>query len=525
MLQVSDKAKSIILYFFTAFIVFLVFSPCLHAGFINFDDPLHVLVNPAVIKLLSISTIKAIFIQTVNGLYIPLTTLSFVLEHYFFGFNAFVFHLDNLLLHVAVVLVVLSLGRRMGLSAKASFLAALIFGINPMKVESVAWVTERKDVLYSLFYILAIHRYWSYLKTKTAGHYLRTLLFGFLSMLTKPMALSLPLVLFLLDWFTRRRWDKNVFIEKVPFFLYTAELGSLSYLFHMRNPITDMPQAALIWLWSLSFYFLKFLWPFHVSFVYILPHPITLTNWSYLASVGIFILIVWALIRWRHNRFFVFAFGFYFLCIFFLLRFDDKVDFTVVSDRFMYLPCLGLCIGLAAGLEKWLRSKNIIIIFLIFSAILGVRSFQQCKIWQDSLSFWNVVVREHPTAPSSYYYRGMAYIDLKKYDLALTDFSKAIDLNPGMSEVRFDRAVLEVRNKDYSTAMADLSRVIDLNPDMLNARIARAALEERNKDFFMATKDYLVAQNLSGESFAEELSRVQKEMAMANVKNVSATLH
>ena len=140
--------------------VLVVFSPCLKAGFINFDDDGSILSNAA-LQDLSLHSIGQIFIQTLNGNYVPLTTLSFAVEKYFFGFNPFVFHLDNLLLYVGVVILVLLLAGRMGLSNGAAFFAALIFAIHPMKVESVAWVTERKDVLYALFYLLALHQYWS----------------------------------------------------------------------------------------------------------------------------------------------------------------------------------------------------------------------------------------------------------------------------------------------------------------------------------------------------------------------------
>jgi tetratricopeptide (TPR) repeat protein len=369
----------------------------------------------------------------------------------------------------------------MGLSPQAAFLAALIFGIHPMKVESVAWATERKDVLYALFYLLALHQYWSYLRTKSIGTYIGTFLFGFVSMLAKPMALSLPLVLLLLDWFQNRRWDKNVFIEKIPFFLYTVEIGSLSYLFNIRNPIGDMTQAVLIWIWSFNFYILKFIWPYHVSFIYLLPHPVTLVSRPYAETVGIFILIIGTLIRWRNNRLLLFAFGYFFISIFFLLRFDDKVDYTVVSDRFMYLPCLGFCLGLGVGLERWLKSKNLIVIILILIVFLGGRSFQQCRIWHDSLSFWNVIVRERPQDSTSYVNRGVSYSDIGQNNLAIADFSKAIDLYPLRDDAYFMRGYIYAKQGKYKEAMGDANKAIELNPSNLKARILREVLEEKNK--------------------------------------------
>ena len=506
----SCSPRSIFLYLSISLVVICVFSPCLHADFLNFDDPAHFLQNPAVLGS-SADSIKSIFTQTVNKIYIPLTTLSFAIEHFFFGFNAFVFHLDNLLLHVMNVLLVLLLAQRMGLSSKAAFLAALLFGIHPMKVESVVWVTERKDVLYAFFYLLALHQYWSYLKNKSIGVYMGTVLFGFVSMLAKPMALSLPLVLLLLDWFQGRRWDKNVFIEKTPFFLYTAEIGSLSYLFNIRNPIENIVQAVLIWIWSFNFYILKFIWPYHVSFIYLLPQPITLANWSYIGSVGMFILVIGILIRWRHHRWLIFAFGYYFLSIFFLLRFDEQMDYTAVSDRFMYLPGLGFCLGLGAGLERWLKPKNSIIpLILIFIVFWGGLTFRQCRIWRNSLSLWNEVVRQYPQASMAYYGRGMAYGFLWENNLALADFSKAIDLNPLRDDAYFMRGNIYFYQGKYKEALGNIDRAIKLNPSNLEVYIFRAVIEEKDKDFSRAREDYMYVQQVSGISFADSLKRLQK---------------
>jgi len=499
------------LYFLTAVIVILVFLPCLQAGFLNIDDQKHFLENHAVLDL-SAGSVQAIFTQTVNNVYIPLTSLSFAIEHHFFGFNAFVFHLDNLVFHVINVLLVLLLAQRMGLSTAAAFLAALIFGVHPMKVESVAWVTERKDVLYALFYLLALHQYWSYLKTRSIKNYLGTLFLGFVSILAKPMALSLPLVLLLLDYLQGRRWDKNVFIEKIPFFLYAVEIASLSYVFNMRNPISDILQAALIWTWSFNFYICKFLWPFHVSFVYLLPHPIALSNWPYALSLGMFILIIGILIRWRKNRFMIFAFAFYILSIFFILRFDEKVDFTVVSDRFMYLPCLGFCLGAGFVLDRWGSVKYLKIGFiLIFTILGGVLTFKQCRVWHDPIIFWDEVVREYPKSFEFYFYRGQAYIAKGENNLALADFSKVIELNPLLVNAYNNRGVVYLSQGKYKEALADINRAIQLDPSDFDAYIVRANIEEKNKEFDMATKDFTYAQQLSGVSFANSLRRVQEE--------------
>ncbi len=169
----------------------LTFLPALRGEFLNWDDDRHLTENLQA-QIFSWKNTVDIFKSTINKTYIPLTILSFNLEHRLFGLNPFVYHLNNLLLHLAVVIAIFFLAVTVGLSARGAFLAALLFGIHPMHTESVAWITERKDVLYALFYILSLHGYCHYLIKRGKLSYLLSLGFAFLSILAKPMALSLP---------------------------------------------------------------------------------------------------------------------------------------------------------------------------------------------------------------------------------------------------------------------------------------------------------------------------------------------
>lgn len=230
-------------------LVILAYSPSLKNQFVNWDDDAHLLANPFVHPV----NVRDIFTTTVNGIYIPLTSLSFALEYHFFKANPFIYHLDNLLLHLAVTVMVFLFCLRCGLSVLAAGLAALIFGLHPAHVESVAWVTEHKDVLYAFFYILALLCYLRYLRVrKEAPGYRRgwafglTLIFGFLSVLAKPMALSLPLVLFVLDWFFKRELTIRSCMEKMYCGLAIIPVAWITYVSQMRTPDIHFPGSILI---------------------------------------------------------------------------------------------------------------------------------------------------------------------------------------------------------------------------------------------------------------------------------------
>jgi protein O-mannosyl-transferase len=489
--------------------IFAVFSPCLKAGFINLDDGGHIVENSAV-NVLSPSSFKQMFTQTINKTYIPLTTLSFALERYFFGFNQFVFHLDNLLLYTGVVILVMLLANRMGLSSGASFLAALIFAIHPMKVETVAWVTERKDVLYAFFYLLALHQYWSYLKTLSIKHYLATFFLGFLSILAKPMALSLPLILLVFDWFYGRRFSKRIFIEKLPILIYIVAIGWVTYSLNMRNPIGNIFQGALIWVWSLAFYLWKFLFPSQIYPYYTLPHPVSIFHWPYFLSAVFFLVLAALLVRFHKHKLFIFAFLYFFCSIFFLLRFDEK-DFSVVSDRFMFLPSMGICFFAGAWVDKRIKTRWGTIIFYFFLVLMGIRTNLQCQVWHDSISFWNEVIREYPDYYRAYSNRGTALFQQERDDLALSDFNRAIALEPKAMKAYNMRGIIYYLRQEDSKALDDFNKAISLDPGYSPPYLNRSLLEEAHKNYRQALQDALYAKKLGCSVNDIYLNGLQKE--------------
>jgi len=237
-------------------ITFAVFTPVLDNELVNWDDQYHLLNNPTVISLAP-GNIARIFKSIVITAYHPIPILTYALEYHFFQFNPFIYHLNNLLLHLGIVALIFLLAGRLGLSKEASFLAALIFAIHPMHVETVAWVTERKGLLYSLFYVMSLFFYAGYIQKGKKQNYFLSLLCGLLSILSKPIACSLPLILFLLDWFFKRRVNKKLLIEKIPYFLYVIPITFITYHMHARIPGRSVGEGFLTFTWSLTFYIIS----------------------------------------------------------------------------------------------------------------------------------------------------------------------------------------------------------------------------------------------------------------------------
>jgi tetratricopeptide (TPR) repeat protein len=505
-------------------IVFLVYAPSLKNGFVNWDDDAHLLLNPFVQRL-DLRSVRDIFSTTVNKIYIPLTLFSFALERHFFGDDPFVYHLDNLVLHLAVTALVYYFALGCGVSRKASAFSALIFGIHPIHVESVAWVAERKDVLYAFFYMLALVSYQRHLRACADGigpaspkrFFAASVLSGIFSALAKPMALSLPLIFILMDWFSGRRWISwRAMKEKIYCAVFMVPIIWMTYALHMRAPELRWPDSALTWVWCFAFYARKFFLPDYFVLIYKLPVPVSIMNASYAGAIIIFILFSISLFVFRRKRIFMFLNLFYFLSIFFLLRFDISADVNVAADRFSYLPVLGWCVLLGIGWDRlsavWAADAVKARVLLWFSvAVVVFLSFQtvrQCRVWRNGVSLWEHQLRGQPQAATAliyeklaqayvmeggfdndpgkvqqikdyfhraigikpdyaaaYYGLGDLYVRLGQPEPALRYFLKAITFDHGHFEAYYQAGRLYSGRGEYPTAVDAFNKAVEINPD------------------------------------------------------------
>lgn len=494
----NDRFRTWIILALVLGAVFYSFWPSLFNGFTLWDDNIYVAENE-MIRDLSWPSLKAMFTTDVSLNYTPLTSLSFAIEYHFFGYQPFVYHLDNLLLHILVTALVFVFARQISASLTVAAVAALLFGIHPMHVESVAWITERKDVLYASFYMAALIFYWRYLMDKRKVFYVLSLACGFLSILSKPMALSLPFVLFILDWFFRRKIEKKLFLEKIPFCFLIFPIAWLTYSLNSRPLALKFPDAVLTWFWTFIFYIKKFFLPLEFLPLYQLPHPVQVTHPELALSCVAAGLIAASLIRWRQNRWLIFAFLFYFASIFFLLRFDNKVDLCIVADRFMYLPSVGFCILLAVYCEKlliWVKNKDFSYQAGFFVIVMGcilylcVTTYNQSKIWGDGVAFWSGVLKRYPDAAMAYNQRALAYKEKGDVENALRDYTKAITIFPEYDFALTNRGILYKELGRYEEAWEDHSQAIKVNPGFSEAYLNRGNVSFAVGNFKDAVADY-----------------------------------
>jgi protein O-mannosyl-transferase len=504
-------------------ITIIAFLPVFRNGFVLWDDPEYTFENP-LLKNFSFSKIFS-FSTFYMGNYHPLTllwlhweTLIFPKEGtgYYHGLNPLWFHLNNLLLHVlntALVFYVISgwVGKK---GWKIAGITALLFGIHPMHVESVAWVAEIKDVLYTAFFLSALLVYTLYLKKKNIALLVITFILFILSGLSKGQAVTLPFLLLLIDYYLGRRFTSTIIFEKVPFFVVSLLLGFLAIK-------AQAAQAAINETYYSSFssvfyacygflaYICKLLLPIHLSGAH--PYPTSphqpLPAYFYLMPV-ILIAIGFMVYRTlKYSKDYMFGFLFALISVSVMLKLVPVGD-TIIAERYTYIPYIGFFFILGSlynkvsETKKWAMIANISAVGIVLA--IGILTWQRTTVWKDSFSFWGDVSEKYPSywrsysclgqeytrignfdkavecyslacekdawaPPTPYMLRGALYVDhFKKYDLAVEDFTKVISFpnkkDPTQIDGRYNLALAYNKKRDFSNAVPVLNEIIQMAP-------------------------------------------------------------
>jgi len=424
-------------------ITFLSFYPSLKNGFVNWDDNEYVIENSS-IHSLSLKNLKNIFSSFCLGNYHPVTMTSYALEYQFFKLNPFAYHCTNLFIHLLNSLLVFWLILILSGNIFVSFLTAVLFGVHPLHVESVAWISERKDVLYSFFSLSAIISYLYFFKKSAGKYYYLSIILFVLSLLSKSMAVTLPLLLLLMDYLMRRRPTISIFKEKIPYFALSFLFGIIAILgvFQtgaVRNEnIINFTDKIMLKSYSIIFYLNKIFVPIKLASLYPFPQTAHATFYLYYAIVLV-ILLVAIIFSARFTRKIIFGSSFFLVAIFPALQFIPNGE-ILVADRYTYISSIGIFYLIAEGFY-WLYSKKakyytlkkwlILIILLIGVSFLAFLTWNRCKIWKDGVSLWTDVLSKYPNVKTAYNNRGMALLENGEYKKAQADFNKSVNAPEG----------------------------------------------------------------------------------------------
>ncbi len=369
----------------------------------NWDDQAYVLDN----ALLRGPDWTAIFTRPFLSNYHPLTLVTLALNYQAGGVEPFGYLLVNWALHLVNVALVCRFA--WVLSDHRPWVAvftALVFALHPMHVESVAWVSERKDVLYTAFYLLALLVWWRYLERRRRLDYGLTLGCFVLALLSKPAAVILPVVLLLLDWWRARPVDRTLWLDKVPFFGLSLAFGLLTVSLQSTTAIASWEEFSpidrlLFGCWGLVAYLLRFFVPWPLSAFHPYPAP-GQADWAVRLSPVALALLGAALWRWRRERALVFGAGFYTANLLLAVQFF-AVGYTLLSERYTYVPYIGLAFALGMLLEDHvpaLRTPTVRWgVAGALAAMLAAATVPRVAVWRDADTLWSDVVRTYPGTP------------------------------------------------------------------------------------------------------------------------------
>ena len=472
-----------------------VFLPSLQNDFTNYDDQLYVTENP---KITSIT--GDIFTEPVAGNYHPITILSLAINYSISGLEPFSYHLVNLLFHLLNTLLVFYFAQMISRdSLEVAAVTALLFGLHPMHVESVAWVSERKDVLYVFFFIAGLITYLKYDQQRKVTLYAATLILFLLSGASKPAAVVFPLILLLIDYFQERKADLKLFLEKVPFLAGSLIFGFLTIAAQESEAIGSFEQYSIgervmFASYGAVMYLVKLVVPFKMSALHPYPDTSEAMPVIYMAAplflAGLVGLVVYSA---KRTRVVVFGFLFYLVSIALVLQFIS-VGRAIIAERYTYLAYIGPFLILSYGIQYVIQQrsgtfaglkKGMLAILGVYVVTMAYLTFERTKVWKNSETLWSDVMEAYPDDWFAYVGRGNYYLDNNDLQSAFNDYNKAISLKATVYDPFVARGNLYRRNRQHEKALQDYNQAIALAPN------EPASYSDRGSLYFDMGKDEL----------------------------------
>lgn len=443
---------------------FFVYQHVLSNDFVNYDDYRYVLENPFVLAGLSLKSVQWAFTNLEAGFWHPLTWLSHMLDCEIFGIDPTGHHLSSLLLHLAnSALLYLLLSRITGYRIR-SWLVAALFALHPLHVESVVWVSERKDVLSTLFWILSVWTYASYASGRGRRFYWFSLCLFFLGLMAKSMLVTLPLLLLLLDFWPLRRLFKAppsrsqvqkqrpitssmrlVLIEKVPFLLLSLLFTVITWmaedLLGALPSISPANRAAGM-LVGYGSYLVKTIRPANLSAIYLDPGSWPL--WQVIGSTMLFLSISAAALLTRKKRPYILVGWLWYLITLLPVSGIVRIGSHAIADRYTYVPLIGIFIIIVWGIRDLLsyrqsgRIRRSIPALLSGSAlmVLSVCTMNQIRTWQNSVTLFENAVRATRENYLAHYNLGIVLAQRGRLEQALIHYQEAIRIRPDYPDAR-----------------------------------------------------------------------------------------
>ena len=504
-----SRSITVIIYLLLAGISLAVFAQTIRYEFVNFDDDLYVYNAPGIQAGLTIKGIGHAFISQHARNWHPLTTLSHMLDCQLYRLNAAGHHATNIILHTIAVLLLFQVLRQMTGAVWKSAIVAALFAVHPLHVESVAWISERKDVLSAFFFLLMLRVYGRYAHAPSTTRYLAVVVLYAAGLMSKPMLVSVPIVLLLLDYWPLRRLEqlslttgkrkiaqsgnqgdviRRLLLEKIPLLILSIGACTVTYILQKRTS-GAIPPLPLLWrvqnaFASYAIYVWKTLWPTHLAVFY--PHPNdTLAIWKVISAIVFLLAITASAIVFRKQRPYLFTGWFWYLVMLLPVIGLVQVGEQGHADRYTYLPHIGLfvlAVWLAADVIGVRRSRSqfavaaAVVITIITALAWG--AFVQTSNWRNSDTLWSHALAVTPNNDVAHNNLGYLCGYRGELDKAISHFETAARIRSGKRDAHYDlgSAFVQMNLADdlarkgrTDEAMVHYEEAIKLQPDYADA--------------------------------------------------------
>lgn len=467
--------KKIVLWIYPALavITLAVFFQVRNFDFINYDDNKYVSENRHILTGLSRENIVWLFTKDI-GRWHPLAGLTHMLDCQLFGAEPGWHHLTNLLLHIINTLLLFAVFKRATGTVWQSAFVAGLFAIHPLHVESVAWISGRKDLLSTLFWILTIAAYFHYAENRSSGWYVIALALFILGLMAKPMLITLPFVLLLLDYWPLQRFQPRIFFrlvwEKIPFFAI-AVVAIISTFFIQRSiggikPIGTFPLNVRVSNAVISYggYILKMIWPARLTVFY--PYSLTaLQAWRVAAVSFLLLFITIYAVRFGKNRKYLLVGWFWYLGTLVPVIGLVQLGEHAMADRYTYVPLIGLFVIIAYGVNDLLANQKNRKIILGLSAFVVISVFAICAAiqtgyWHNSKTLFEYALAVNENNYVAHYCLGDWWFQQGKIEDAVTHFNEALRINPNYLLAQTGLGVALARQGKFDEAIKWFRSVI-----------------------------------------------------------------
>jgi Flp pilus assembly protein TadD len=555
----SDKNRPLLIYYL-ALITLVVFYQVHSFEFVNYDDIDYVCKNLNIQSGITLKAVKWAFTTGHASNWHPLTWLSHMLDWQLFKSKPSGHHLTNLVFHIANILLVFIVLNQMTRALWPSAFVAALFALHPLHVESVAWVSERKDVLSTFLWLLTMWAYICFVRRPKISRYLLVVVFFALGLMAKPMLVTLPFVLLLLDYWPLDRLGPKfrkadtkyslsyLLVEKIPLFVMALASCIVTFIVQKKSGAMDMGEKHSFFIRlanaSISYlqYIIKMVWPAHLAFFY--PHPGRNVSILYAVISAVFLLMVTVFVfRFAKNHRYLVTGWFWYLGTLVPVIGFVHVGVQAMADRYTYITLTGLFIIIAWGVpelfEKWLHRKSVLWAFsLIVLSVLTICTYLQLGYWKDTITLCqhalsvtegnyvahlsmaqklleqgrieesirhnSEAVRIKPDDVDALSSLGSALLKAGRTDEAIDYYKKALEINPRHFGANFNLGAVLAAKGRFAEAISFYNKALQIAPDLIEVRIHLGVALSDSGRFAEAVKEY------------EEALRIQPQNAIVH---------